>query len=64
VYLVAKIVYSKYVKLRILYLWSLRYKPTAIEAILDGEGILVNSRGVAKFIQRYIQTGKAAICFN
>jgi len=58
-----KMAYSEYVKLRILYLWSLRYKPIAIEAILDGEGILVTSRVVAKFIQRYIQTGKAAICF-
>ena len=61
-------VFSEYTKLRILYLWSLRYKPPAIAAILeDQEGIYVSSRGVAKFIQRYLQTGKlqfVAISFN
>jgi len=55
-------VFSEYTKLRILYLWTLQYNPPAIAAALEGEGITVSSRGVAKFIQRYIKTGKTAIC--
>jgi len=38
--------------------------PPAIEAILEGEGIYVSSRGVAKFIQWYYQTGKRQFVFN
>ena len=52
-------VFSAYTKLRILYLWQLSYKPATISEILQGEGITVSSRGVVKFLQRYLQTGSA-----
>ena len=58
-------VFSEYTKLKVLYLWSLKCKPPAIAAMLEVEGIQVDSNGVAKFIQRYLQTGKLLrICFN
>ena len=51
-------VFSECTKLKVLYLWSLKFKPPAIAALLEVEEIQVSSRGVAKFIQRYLQTGK------
>jgi len=51
-------VYSEYCKLRILYLRRLGYGPAAISRILLGERLNVTSRGVAKFLKRFRQTGK------
>jgi len=34
-------VFSEYMKLKVLYLWSLKYKPPAIAALLEVEGIQV-----------------------
>jgi len=52
-------VYSEYVKLRILYLRGLGYHPTPITRILEGEGIkAITASGVAKFLKQYRETGK------
>jgi len=55
-----KVVYSEYVKLRILYLRGLGYNSQAITGVLRGEGIkAITARGMGKFLKRYRETGKA-----
>jgi len=51
-------VYNDYVKLRILYLDRLGFRPSSIVKALAVENIVVSDRGVAKFIARYNATGK------
>lgn len=54
-------VFSDYIKLRIVFFYSyLGYRPSRIKTLLEYEGILVSSRGVAKFINRYLATGSIA----
>jgi len=52
-------VYSEYVKLRIICLRGLGYNSLVITCVLQGEGIkAIAVRGVAKFLKRYRETGK------
>ena len=51
-------VFSDYVKQRILFFYSLLgYRPSRIALLLAMEGISVSKTGVAKFISRYLATG-------
>ena len=57
-------VYSKYCKLRILYLRRLGYCPAAITRTLRKEKLKVSSRGVAKFLKRFRETGTVRRCYS
>jgi len=51
-------VYSEYIKLRILYLhYKLGYYPAAIARALDEEVLRATREGVAKILKRYKRTG-------
>ena len=51
-------VFSDYIKQRILFFYSLLgYRPSRIALFLAREGIIVSKTGVAKFIARYLATG-------
>ena len=53
-------VYSNYKKQRILYFYFQGYKPPTITNFLREEGMSVSRRGIAKFVNRYRQTGSIA----
>ena len=54
-------VYSEYCKLRILYLRRQGYGPAGISRLLQAERLKVSSRGVAKFLKRFRETGKEVV---
>ena len=54
-------VYSEYCKLRILYLRRQGYGPTEITRLLQAQRLKVSSRGVAKFLKRFRETGKEVL---
>jgi len=54
-------VYSEYIKLRILYLhYKLGYYPAAIACTLNEEGLRTTWEGMAKFLKWY-RTGKVKL---
>jgi len=50
-------VYSSYVKQRIIYFYRQGYQPPTISSILQEEHISVSRVGIAKFLLKYKQTG-------
>lgn len=53
-------VFTEYTKKRILLFQAQGYRPPKIAKILEGEGIVVSRRGVAKFLSRVRATGLTA----
>ena len=56
-YKVEKMVFDDYTKKRIVLYYEQRYRPPKIAALLHDEGLSCSSRGVAKFLARYKETG-------
>ena len=57
-YFLIQMVYSEYVKLRILYHYNMGFKPYTIsKKLLEEEGIKVSKVGVMKFLKVYLATG-------
>jgi len=50
-------VYSSYVKQRIIYFYQQGYRPPTISSILQEEHISASRVGIAKFLSKYKQTG-------
>ena len=58
---VLQMVFSEYIKLRILYHCNKGFKPyTIVKLLLEEEGITVSRFGVAKFLKVYHDTGTTA----
>ena len=58
--LVAEMVFSFYLKQRVLYLRLQGYNPPTISMMLEKEGMVASRRGITKFLKHYKETGTIA----
>ena len=57
-------VYNEYTQLRILQLNGQGIRSPSIAKYLAAEGIAMSRRGIAKFLKRFLVTGKLANCLS